>query len=63
MTLSSLGFGGVLYGFSVSGSKGWGSTEVLISVGIGFIALGLFVWRQLAMKNPLLELRVFTIPA
>jgi EmrB/QacA subfamily drug resistance transporter len=63
MTLSSLGFGGVLYGFSVSGSKGWGSTEVLISLVIGFTTLGLFVWRQLTMKNPLLELRVFTSPA
>ncbi|MFD1903318.1 DHA2 family efflux MFS transporter permease subunit [Paenibacillus rhizoplanae] len=63
MTLSSLGFGGVLYGFSVSGSKGWGSTEVLISLAVGFIALGLFVWRQLTMENPLLELRVFTSPS
>ncbi|QUL54795.1 DHA2 family efflux MFS transporter permease subunit [Paenibacillus tritici] len=63
MTLSSLGFGGVLYGFSVSGSRGWGSTEVLISLAVGFIALGLFVWRQLTMENPLLELRVFTSPA
>ncbi|OKP93211.1 multidrug MFS transporter [Paenibacillus sp. P3E] len=63
MALSSLGFGGVLYGFSVSGSKGWGSTEVLISLGIGCIALGLFVWRQLTMDNPLLELRVFTSPS
>lgn len=63
MTLSSLGFGGVLYGFSVSGSQGWGSTEVLISLAVGFIALCLFVWRQLKMENPLLELRVFTSPS
>lgn len=57
--LSSLGFSGVLYGFSISGSKGWESAEVLISLAVGFLALGLFVWRQLILDNPLLELRVF----
>jgi EmrB/QacA subfamily drug resistance transporter len=63
MILSSLGFGGLLYGFSVSAGKGWGSVEVLASLGLGAAALGLFIWRQLVMDSPLLELRVFKSPS
>lgn len=61
--LSSLGFGGILYGFSIFGSKGIESPEVLITIAVGFISLGLFAWRQLVMEKPLLELRVFKSPA
>lgn len=57
--LSSLGFGGLLYGFSTAGSSGWSSMEVIISLVIGVITLGFFIWRQFVLKQPILEFRVF----
>ncbi|WP_341357529.1 MDR family MFS transporter [Rossellomorea sp. y25] len=57
--LSSLGFGGLLYGFSVAGEKGWSSQIVLLFITMGFMTLGIFIWRQLRLKQPLLQFRVF----
>jgi EmrB/QacA subfamily drug resistance transporter len=57
--LSSFGFGGLLYGFSSAGQSGWDSTKVLISLGVGAVALLFFVLRQLRLKKPVLEFRVF----
>ncbi|WP_183581494.1 DHA2 family efflux MFS transporter permease subunit [Paenibacillus rhizosphaerae] len=59
VVLSTVAFGTLLYGFSLAGSKGWSSSEVLVSIAVGVIALGLFVWRQLVSKKPLLDLRAF----
>ncbi|ASA23457.1 DHA2 family efflux MFS transporter permease subunit [Paenibacillus donghaensis] len=59
VALSTIGFGALLYGFSRAGSVGWSSTVVLLSLGSGILSLGLFVWRQLASQNPLLDLRAF----
>lgn len=56
---STLGFGGLLYGFSDAGSDGWGSATVVSCLIIGAVALLLFVWRELKIEKPLLELRVF----
>lgn len=55
---STIGFSSLLYGFSSAGSAGWGATEVLATLIIGVIALILFVWRQLNMERPMLEIRV-----
>lgn len=55
---SSIGFGGILYGFSEAGSKGWSSAEVAISLLVGVVFLIFFVIRQLKVEKPLLELRV-----
>ncbi|WP_179033432.1 DHA2 family efflux MFS transporter permease subunit [Paenibacillus kribbensis] len=62
--LSSIGFGGVVFGFSKSGEggEGWTSPVVLLPVIIGLIALILFSMRQLKMKQPMLNLRVFKYP-
>jgi len=62
--LSAIGFGGLLYGFSSVSSKidGWGDNVVRASIAIGTIALILFVWRQLRMEKPLLDLRVYRYP-
>ncbi|WNR45456.1 DHA2 family efflux MFS transporter permease subunit [Paenibacillus roseipurpureus] len=57
--LSTVGFGFLLYGFSSAGSKGWSSTEVVLSIIVGVVALILFTWRQLVIKSPLLDLRAF----
>ncbi|TCP29953.1 EmrB/QacA subfamily drug resistance transporter [Scopulibacillus darangshiensis] len=57
--LSSVGFGGLLYGFSIAGEKGWSSLQVETSLAIGAVVLVLFIWRQLSIKTPMLEFRVF----
>ncbi|GAA0413911.1 MDR family MFS transporter [Virgibacillus salarius] len=57
--LSTLGFGGLLYGFSTAGNSGWGSLQVILSLVIGAIALTLFIWRQMKLEQPILEFRVF----
>ncbi|WMT39312.1 DHA2 family efflux MFS transporter permease subunit [Paenibacillus sp. D2_2] len=59
VVLSTIGFGGVLYGFSEAGSKGWGSSIVMVTLGVGVIALVLFLIRQLRSEHPMLEFRVF----
>ncbi|MED4534324.1 DHA2 family efflux MFS transporter permease subunit [Metabacillus fastidiosus] len=56
---STIGFGGILYGFSIAGEKGWGSAPVLAALAIGVIGLALFVIRQLMTENPLIDLRIF----
>lgn len=60
--LSSLGFGGIVYGFSSAGESGWGSPIVIISIIVGVIALGLFVLRQFKMDTPMIDLRVLKYP-
>lgn len=57
--LSTIGFGGILYGFSVAGDAGWGSYQVILTIVLGAISLYFFITRQLKLKEPLLEFRVF----
>ncbi|ADI26889.1 DHA2 family efflux MFS transporter permease subunit [Geobacillus sp. C56-T3] len=59
---STIGFGGVLYGFSEAGSKGWGETEVVVSLVIGVLFLIMFTWRSLRSEHPVLNFRVFRYP-
>ncbi|MGR3764325.1 MDR family MFS transporter [Rossellomorea sp. NS-SX7] len=59
--LSSIGFGGLLYGFSTAGSTGWGSTQVVVAMIAGSISLTLFILRQFKLEQPILEFRVFKI--
>lgn len=64
MLLSSVGFGGIVFGFSSAGdgAGGWTSPTVLVSLAIGLVALCLFTIRQLKMTNPVLDLRAFKYP-
>lgn len=59
MTLSIIGFGGILYGFSSAGDKGWSSTIVLGCLLVGILCIIAFCWRQLTSTNPLMNLQVF----
>jgi MFS transporter, DHA2 family, lincomycin resistance protein len=61
---STIGFGGIVFGFSKAGegTDGWTSSIVLTSIVVGLIALVLFTLRQSYMKHPLLNLRVFKYP-
>lgn len=58
---STLGFGGLLYGFSVAGNIGWTHPETLLTLVVGVIFLTLFVRRQSNLEEPLLQLKVFTV--
>ncbi|GHH98907.1 DHA2 family efflux MFS transporter permease subunit [Neobacillus kokaensis] len=58
--LSSLGFGGLLYGFTSAGNYGWSHTATSGSLTIGSISLLLFIFRQIRLSHPMLEFRVFT---
>ncbi|RKP51588.1 DHA2 family efflux MFS transporter permease subunit [Cohnella endophytica] len=60
--LSTVGFGGIVYGFSSSGSAGWSDPEVYWTIIVGAIALLLFIWRQLVLKDPVMDLRAFKYP-
>lgn len=60
--ISTLGFGGVVYGFSASGNEGWSDPQVYLSIIIGSLSLILFAVRQLRISNPILELRTFRFP-
>ncbi|MCJ8011734.1 DHA2 family efflux MFS transporter permease subunit [Paenibacillus sp. KQZ6P-2] len=57
--LSTIGFGGLLYGFSNAGTNGWGSQQVIWPLAIGTVALIAFVWKQLLSETPMLEFRIF----
>ena len=56
---STFGFGALLYGFSSAGGRGWSDVLVLAMIVGGVFFTTLFVMRQLASKEPLLNLRVF----
>ena len=56
---STIGFGGLLYGFSAAGDAGWLSLQVTLPIIVGSISLYLFITRQLKLEEPLLEFRVF----
>ena len=60
--LSTIGFGGLLYGFSISGDKGWSNPWVYGTVIIGAIGIASFIIRQLKIEDPLLDLEVYKHP-
>ena len=55
--LSTLGFGGLLYGLSTIGSSGVNVADVVISA-VGLVILVFFFRRQLHMDEPMLQVRV-----
>ncbi|WP_147804526.1 MDR family MFS transporter [Alkalicoccus halolimnae] len=59
IVLSTFGFGGLLYAFSMAGASGWLSAEVIIVMSIGAVSLTWFITRQMRLKEPILEFRVF----
>ncbi|WP_223869564.1 MDR family MFS transporter [Paenibacillus sabuli] len=68
--LSTIGFGGIVFGFSSAGEggaggeghAGWSSPQVYWSIIVGGVALLLFIWRQLKSREPMLDLRAFKFP-
>ncbi|MGM9925421.1 MAG: DHA2 family efflux MFS transporter permease subunit [Bacillus sp. (in: firmicutes)] len=62
VVLSTIGFGGVVYGVSVGGEQGWTSAAVLATIIVGLLALLLFAIRQTKMEHPMLNLKAFKYP-
>ncbi|WP_084242302.1 DHA2 family efflux MFS transporter permease subunit [Planomicrobium okeanokoites] len=62
LVLSSLGFGGILYGFSSAGTMGWSDPVVYLTIAVGLASLVLFALRQLKLEEPLLEIRIYKYP-
>ena len=60
--LSSIGFGGLLYGFSSAGDKGWGSPVVYGTIIIGAISLIWFILSQTKKEEPFLNFKVYQYP-
>ena len=60
--LSSVGFGGIVYGFSKAGELSWSEPEVYWTIIVGVVSLIAFIWRQLVMPQPMLDLRAFRYP-
>ncbi|MGX1701798.1 DHA2 family efflux MFS transporter permease subunit [Microbacterium sp. NPDC055357] len=75
IVLSAFGFGGLVYGLSqIGGAGAHGSgaqaaaastvstVSLIVSLSVGVVALGLFIWRQVLLQrvdDALLDLRVF----
>ncbi|MBW3113652.1 DHA2 family efflux MFS transporter permease subunit [Bacillus sp. MCCB 382] len=59
--LSSIGIGGIVYGFSAAGEEeaGFTSVKIIVIIAVSVISVVLFVLRQLKLKEPLLDVRVF----
>lgn len=62
LLLSSIGFGGILYGFSSAGSKGWNSPLVYLTIAVGVVSLIVFILRQNKQEEPLLNFSVYRYP-
>jgi EmrB/QacA subfamily drug resistance transporter len=60
--LTSVGFGGLLYGFSSAGKQGWDSPQVYLTIAIGAISLIVSILRQLKQDKPMLNYRIFKYP-
>jgi EmrB/QacA subfamily drug resistance transporter len=62
LLLSSVGFGGLLYGFSSAGNRGWDSPHTYATIIIGAISLFWFIKRQLKLAQPMLNFTIFKFP-
>lgn len=62
LILSSVGFGGILFGFSSAGDDGWGAPHVYGTIIIGSIGLIWFIIRQFKLKEPMLDFRIYRFP-
>lgn len=60
--LSTIGFGGVIFGICSMETMGFLNATVLISLGCGAVGMVLYVRRQLQLKQPMLEMRTFCHP-
>lgn len=62
VALSTVAFGGLLYGFSSASNLGWGSVVVIAPIIVGAAALIWFIRRQLHLEEPILNLKILRTP-
>lgn len=62
LLLSTIGFGGLLYGFSSVSDYGWTSPLVYGTIIIGATTLVMFVIRQLSLDAPMLDFKIYQYP-
>lgn len=60
--LSTIGFGGVLYGLSSAGEYGIANANVLVPFFLGLAGVTLYVLRQFKLDHPMLDFRVYKYP-
>ena len=61
--LSIIGVSTLVYAIIEAPGHGWLATETLGVAAIGVIALAAFVWWELRAESPMLDVRLFKIPA
>jgi EmrB/QacA subfamily drug resistance transporter len=59
LVLGPVAFASISFGVTQSTLAGWTAPETLGGIVVGLTALGLFIWRELTAKDPVLDLRVF----
>ncbi|QLK86556.1 MDR family MFS transporter [Staphylococcus sp. 17KM0847] len=59
VVLSTIGFGLMLYSFSMAGSQGFHHPTVFVSLAVSLVIVGMFILRQLKIDNPILNLHAF----
>lgn len=62
LILSTIGFGGLIFGICSIESIGLSNAIVILSLLLGVCGLILFIRRQFYLKQPMLELRLFRYP-
>ena len=62
IVLSSIGFGGLLFGLGAAGNASWFSPRVYVPLIVGILTLVIFIRRQLRLEEPILEFRVLRYP-
>lgn len=60
--LSTIGFGGLIFGISAIETMGFGNATVFISFICGIVGLFQFSKRQLFLSQPMLDIRIFCYP-
>lgn len=61
--LSTIGLLGLVYGIIEAPSHGLFHANILISLSLGVIGLGSFIWWQLRTAHPMLDMKLFSRPA
>jgi MFS family permease len=62
LVLVAIGLVSALYGVSNSASAGWGSSRVLIPLGVGLLVLLAFAIYELRLQRPAFPIRLFADP-